>query len=161
MDKWPAVTFREVAQCTGRLNSMYPVIGGKVQIRTRMLQTKVNICNFKNLDWDDKIQVDFLPLYFHAFAELESWSIHLDAKNFRSFTPNRPKFVAWTDASDVALGACLIEMHPQQAVVPVTVDNILLNSSSVYTALRRHTPLHVDDYVWRFNRTVITRDNLD
>jgi hypothetical protein len=102
-----------------------------------------------------------LPLYFHAFAELEYWNTHLDAKNFRLFTPNKPEFVAWTDASDVALGACLIKMHHRQSVVPLTVDNILLNAAGVYTALRRHAPLHVDDYVWRFNRTVIVRDFLD
>jgi hypothetical protein len=34
---------------------MYPVIGGRVQIRTKMLQAIVNIGNFKNLGWDDRI----------------------------------------------------------------------------------------------------------
>jgi hypothetical protein len=71
MDKWPSTTYREVARCTGRINSMYPVLGQKVQIKTKMLQTIINIRNYKNSSWDDIIAVDFVPLYFHAFAELE------------------------------------------------------------------------------------------
>jgi ribonuclease HI len=161
MAKWPAVSFREVARCTGRLNSMYPVLGGSVQIRTKMLQTIVNIRNYKNLAWDDRIQVDFLPLYFHAFAELEYWNVHLEAKNFRLFSPVKPNFVAWTDASDVALGACMIKMHENQSIVPVTIDNVLLDSTGVYTALRRHVALHAGEYVWRYHGTVIVRDFLD
>jgi Reverse transcriptase (RNA-dependent DNA polymerase) len=49
---WPKVTFRSVARCTGKVNSMYLVLTEKLQIRIKMLQTIVNIRHFKRLSWD-------------------------------------------------------------------------------------------------------------
>ena len=46
---WPNVTFCQVAQCVGRILSIFPVFRGITQTRTRMLQTIVNVRNYKNL----------------------------------------------------------------------------------------------------------------
>jgi Reverse transcriptase (RNA-dependent DNA polymerase) len=134
---WPKVTFRDVARCTGKLNSRYPVLTEKVQIRLKMLQTIVNIRHFKNLGWDDVINVDYIPLYFHAYDEIQYWLSNLVQLNFRPFLPVRPDWVCWTDASDVAIGGCFTKMPVKNSVVPVTVDNVLLNPDLVFGELRR------------------------
>jgi hypothetical protein len=161
MDKWPALTYRQVAQCTGRINSMYPVLGENLQIRTKMLQTIVNIRHYKNQSWDHLIDVDYVPLYFHAFAELEYWHKELEGKNFVPFVPDSPQFVGWTDASNVALAGCVIQTHREQKLVPVTIDNVLLNARGVYHSLRKHVALCVDDNVWQYTRKVPIRDFMD
>jgi len=58
LQNWPTVTFRLVSQFLGQLNSMHPVLGGKATLRSKMLQTIVNIRHFANYSWDAKIVVD-------------------------------------------------------------------------------------------------------
>jgi hypothetical protein len=161
MDNWPALTYRQVAQCTGRINSMYPVLGENLQIRTKMLQTIVNIRHYKNQSWDHLIDVDYIPLYFHAFAELEYWLSKIDSKNFVKFIPDKPQFVGWTDASNVALAGCVIQLHREQKLIPVTIDNVLLNARGVYHSLRKHVALCVDENVWQYTNKVPIRDFMD
>jgi hypothetical protein len=140
---------------------MYPVLGQKVQIKTKMLQTIVNIRNYKNSSWDDIIDVDFVPLYFHAFAELEYLLLNVEKKNFRPFVDPVSKFVCWTDALDVAAGGCIIPMKFNQAQVPVTLDNILLNDSMKYVKLGRHVSLHPEAYPWSQVDKLYRRDMID
>jgi Reverse transcriptase (RNA-dependent DNA polymerase)/RNase H-like domain found in reverse transcriptase len=158
---WPKVTFREVAKCTGKINSMYPVFTEKLQIRIRMLQTIVNIRHFKNLRWDDVIEVDYIPLYFHAYDEIIFWLRNIEPVNFRPFLPVRPDWICWTDASDVALGGCFIQMPCKNDVVPVTIDNVMLNTDRVFRELRRCVPLQADVFPWSAKDKVIVRNNLD
>jgi len=49
---WPNVTYRMISQNIGRILSMHPVLDDLEQIKTKMLQTFVNIRNFKNHSWD-------------------------------------------------------------------------------------------------------------
>jgi RNase H-like domain found in reverse transcriptase len=140
---------------------MYPVLTDTLQIRLRMLQTIVNIRHFKNMRWDDMIAVDYIPLYFHAFDELIYWKEHLVLRNFRPFSVPRPGWVCWTDASDVALGACYIEMPIGNNAVPVTVDNVLLNTSLVYSTLHRCASLQTDVYPWSGKDDILARNDLD
>jgi hypothetical protein len=161
MDEWPKVTYREVAQCVGRINSMYPVFGEKVQIKLKMLQTIINIRNYKNSCWDARIAVDYVPLYFYAYSELEYWLTVIDQKNFRRFVRSVPAYVCWTDASDVALGGCIIKMSKAQTTAPLTFDNILLCSNLKYVSVGRHAMLHPDTYPWSHLKIFQNRDMID
>jgi hypothetical protein len=58
-NSWPNVTFWDVAKLVGQVNSMHPVLCGLEQLKSRNLQTIVNIRNYKNLPWDDKIVADY------------------------------------------------------------------------------------------------------
>jgi hypothetical protein len=59
-DSWPNVTFRQVVKLVGQLNSMHPVLNGLEQLKTRNLQTIVNIRHYKNLSWDSVITADLM-----------------------------------------------------------------------------------------------------
>jgi hypothetical protein len=39
LNNWPSVTFREVSQLLGQLNSMHPVLRGLATLRSKFLQT--------------------------------------------------------------------------------------------------------------------------
>ena len=67
---WPTLTFRQIACCVGKIISLKPVYGGLVQIRTKMLQTFVNIRHYQELGWDTLICADYGPLYTEAYDEL-------------------------------------------------------------------------------------------
>jgi hypothetical protein len=161
MDEWPKVTYREVAQCVGRINSMYPVFGEKVQIKLKMLQTIINIRNYKNSCWDARIAVDYIPLYFYAYSELEYWLTVIDQKNFCKFVRTVPAYVCWTNASDVALGGCILKMSKAQTTAPLTIDNILLCSDLKYVNVGRHAMLHPDTYPWSHLKIFRNRDMID
>ena len=77
MSSFPAVTVRDIARCVGKLMSFKPVFGGVVLIRTKMLQTFVNIRHFRNMKWDDFIVADNAPLFVAAYEELEFWLANL------------------------------------------------------------------------------------
>jgi Reverse transcriptase (RNA-dependent DNA polymerase) len=158
---WPKVSFRDVARCVGRLNSMYPVLGEKLQIQTKMLQTVVNVRNFKNCAWDSPISLDYVPLYFHAYDELLYWRSNLVLKNFKPFTDPQPAWVGWADASDIAVGGCLIQLKPGQVVVPCTADNIMLRPDLGYEAIRCRASLQADLLPWSHTGTIFVRDELD
>ena len=72
---------------------MKPVLMGKVQIKTRMLQTIVNIRNYDNRHWDEKIKVSYAPLLTEARLELKFWLCYLVPNNVRKFWPDPPN---WT-----------------------------------------------------------------
>jgi hypothetical protein len=67
---WPKATYREIAKCVGQLGSMYPVFCGLTQIKTRMLQTFVNIRHYRHVSWGENISADYKPLYEEALGEL-------------------------------------------------------------------------------------------
>jgi len=46
--------------------SVLPVFLGTVQIKTRILQTIVNIHNYESKQWDEKIKVSYAPLIIEA-----------------------------------------------------------------------------------------------
>jgi hypothetical protein len=73
LQKWPDVSYRDTARCVGSLVSMKPVFLGTVQIKTRMLQTIVNIRNYESKRWDEKIKVSYAPLTIEAKLELKFW----------------------------------------------------------------------------------------
>jgi hypothetical protein len=161
MDRWPQVSYRDVAKCTGRINSMYPVFGEQVQIRIKMLQTIVNVRHYKDESWDARINVDYVPLYFHAYGELEYWATAVHTKNFRSFHKPVPDFTCWTDASDVALGGCIVPVRGTEKITPVTIDNILIQPDLKYVQLGKHAGMYPDLYPWSHIEKIYRRDTLD
>jgi hypothetical protein len=71
LKKWPDVKYRDTARCVGSLVSLKPVFLGTVQIKTRILQTIVNIHNYESKQWDEKIKVSYAPLIIEAELELK------------------------------------------------------------------------------------------
>jgi hypothetical protein len=83
LNNWPAVTFREVSQFLGQLNSMHPVLKGLSTLRLKYLQTFVNLRHFQNMSWDRKIVTDVPALFEKAKEEILFWNENLVGLNFR------------------------------------------------------------------------------
>jgi hypothetical protein len=113
---------------------MHPVLIGLEQIKTRNLQSIVNIRNYKNLSWDSRVKVDFKPILQLAYQEIEYWIRNIEAKNVRRFKVPVSNVVAWTDASDVAIGGLAAQLQGH-VNAPITADNWLLDSTMAYKKL--------------------------
>jgi len=128
IEKWPILTFRDVAKCVGRIVSMKPVSQGTVQIKTKMLHTIINIRSYNNKGWDDRIQVSYPPLILEVKQELMFWQKFLRTNNNRSFNLDSPRWTAWSDASDMAGGGFVAELLPGTENGRIlTADNWLLD----------------------------------
>jgi hypothetical protein len=148
---WPDATYRDIACCVGRINSLAPVFRGRTQIRAKMLQTFVNIRGFKNKNWDDKIESSFLPLYAEAYSELLFWAKHIITGNFRPFTVPVPGVLVWTDASQSAAAGVVLKLKANANTV-VTIDNFLIDSVTGKYALTQCRNLGVK-FIWAENST--------
>ena len=160
LDSWPALTFREVARAVGKIVSMKPVYGGLVQIRTKMLQTFVNIRHFQNLGWDQLIRADYGPLYTEAYDEILFWQQFLATHNTRKFIQPAPTWLAWTDASEVAIAGFAVELagiHPPC----FSADNWLLADRDRYTVTRHCASLQMDALPWSGVTNMVYRDKHD
>jgi Reverse transcriptase (RNA-dependent DNA polymerase)/RNase H-like domain found in reverse transcriptase len=125
LHNWPNVTFRDVSRCVGRIISMSPVFQGESTIFTKMLQTFVNIRHYKNLPWDAIICADYPPLFDDAKFELNYWQIRIETSNFRAFVQKLPEFLAWTDASDMAVAGLILHKSQIAAGHTLTIDSRL------------------------------------
>ena len=143
--KWPNVSYREISQLTGTLNSMYPVLNGLEQLYTRQLQTFINIRHFKELKWDSIINTDTPVLYSLCLKELKFWLQYLDTVNFRNFKPNIPTRLGWVDASSYASGGIIIELNSSNMTKLYSVDrkldiqnnSVIRHVDFVYSALEK------------------------
>jgi hypothetical protein len=158
LEKWPNVTYREVSKTVGQIMSMHPVFDGTEQIKTRMLQTFVNIRHYRNESWDSLISADYKPLYQFAKDEITDWQQRLVARNFRLFEKPVPNAVAWVDASDFAIGGLLAKIS-NTLRSPVTVDNWLLTDYGAYRRVNNRAKMQVDLIPWSTQYTV--RDEFD
>jgi hypothetical protein len=120
---------------------MNPVFNGTEQLRSRMLQTFINIRHYKNKSWEAPIQAGYEPLFQLALTELKKLKFMIENNNFRPFREASPGAIAWVDASEVALAALAakVEKLPES---PVTVDNWLLDSTGAYRRLKNCANLH-------------------
>ena len=160
LDSWPALTFREVARAVGKIVSLKPVYGGLVQIRTKMLQTFVNIRHFQNLGWDQLIRADYGPLYTEAYDEILFCQNFLATHNTRKFIQPAPTWLAWTDASEVAIAGFAVELagiHPPC----FSADNWLLADRDRYTVTRHCASLQMDALPWSGVTNMVYRDKHD
>jgi hypothetical protein len=115
----------------------------------------------KNLAWDSPISLDYIPLYCHAYDELLYWRNNLVTKNFKPFADPQPNWIGWTDASDVAVGGCLVELSPYKAIVPCIVDHVLLRPDLAFDKIRRCASFQADLMPWSQSKTIGVRDDLD
>ena len=160
LNSWPVLTFRQVACAVGKIVSLKPVHGGLVQIRTKMLQTFVNIRHFKELGWDQLIRADYGPLYTEAYDELLFWITYLTYHNSRKFIQPAPTWLAWTDASEVAIAGFAVELagvHPPC----FSADNWLLADRDRYTVTRHCASLQMDALPWSGVTNMVYRDKHD
>ena len=117
LKKWPDVTYRDTARCVGSLVSLKPVFLGTVQIKTRILQTIVNIHNYESKQWDEKIKVSYAPLIIEAELELKFWLEYLVPNNKRKSWPDPPTWTAWSDASDMAVGGFVANLYHLKTIL--------------------------------------------
>ena len=157
---WPKVTFRQVSQFLGQLNSMHPVLRGQATLRSKMLQTIVNIRHFHGYSWDAQIVVEGPGLLENAKLELEFWQKNLVRLNFRLFNEKAPEWYAWVDASDVAVGGVLVQLVPGGAPnVPATMDNWLLQMDGFLLQIRNCASLQIG--VGEEISVIVTNHDLD
>jgi hypothetical protein len=145
IQKWPDVTFREVSQFLGQINSMHPVLKGLAMIRSKMLQTFINIRHFRELSWESKITSEFPGLFEKGKEELVYWKANIHKLNFRLFKEPDPHCLGWVDASDYAVGGYLACIAAGGCMpMPVTLDNWVLDGAGVLPKVRNCASLQVD-----------------
>jgi hypothetical protein len=82
--------------------------------------------------------------------------------NAHKFKPKPPKWIAWSDASDRAIGRFVAELLPRTAEYPIlTTDNWLLDASQVFQNISHCAQLQVDMLPWSMKLDVVVRDNAD
>jgi hypothetical protein len=139
---------------------MAPVFKGAVQLKTRMLQTIVNIRHFDDLPWDAMIRVSYVPLLDEAKSEILFWSSHIIEYNMSLLVESPPHFLAWSDASDMAVGGFIAELCGITNIATFTADNWLLSAPDLYEKISHCAQLQVDALPWS-NREVVTRGSHD
>ena len=125
---WPKVSFRHLSQFVGRINSMHPVFQQRGQLRTRMLQTLINVRHYYDCSWDKEIFSIYGPKLFRmAKDELLFWAASIDQLNARQFQTPPPEVVGWVDASSFAHGGLMCSIRPEFVGIhrPLTADNLL------------------------------------
>ena len=157
---WPRVTYRDIAKFLGQLNSMHPVLAGMATLRSKMVQTFVNIRHFHNYDWNAYISAESSRLFEKAFNELNFWKESLRLLNFRPFEIRAPSCCGWVDASNHAIGGVLVRLREVgDHGVPVTMDNWLLDGAGLLPRIRNCARLQVD--VEERVPSIITAHDLD
>jgi hypothetical protein len=71
LKNWPKVTYRDISQLLGQINTMHPVLEGKATFCFKNLQTFENIRHFKEISWDTVINTYLVELYKKAKQEIE------------------------------------------------------------------------------------------
>ena len=131
IENWPFVTFRYVSRFVGKISSMHPVFKGRDQLRTRMLQTIINIRHFHECSWDKNIfSIYGDKLFKMALQEIIFWKNNLQKLNNRNFVDPPPSVVGWVDASAFAHGGLVCKIVNDFVGVhrPLTADNLLISN---------------------------------
>ena len=121
---WPRVTYRTVSKIVGTVNSMAPVFNGKEQLKSRFLQSIINIRHSKNYKWDDNIRTNISDIIHTAHSELLFWLHNIDLYNTRVFKPQIPTREGWVDASSYAQGGLILEWNNDRFVKALSIDSI-------------------------------------
>jgi hypothetical protein len=91
---------------TIKLNA--PSAWGEATLRSKMLQTFINIRHFQESQWEKQISSDFPALFEKGKDELKFWQKNIEKMNFRPFHEPNPNCLGWVDASDSAVGGILV-----------------------------------------------------
>jgi hypothetical protein len=154
LSKFPTVSYRQVAKVVGSIVSMSSVFEGLTQKLTKNMQTFLNIRHFDERNWDSLIRANYSGIYTAMYDELNFWKNNVDQYNTRPFVPPPPKWIAWTDASDFALGGLVIELKSVRDIVPCTADNLLIDHTGKYTQLRSRVAVLADAWPWQHGGNV-------
>ena len=130
-------------------------------IRTKSLQSFVNIRHFKNASWDEVISSPYKPLFDMAYCDIQFWFENANKFNFRSFILPKPTLIAWTDASDFAVAAFVIILHTELVPNAITADNLLIDRSNYSSILNHRAIMQVDTLPHWTNGGNIVRDAYD
>ncbi|CAC5415666.1 unnamed protein product [Mytilus coruscus] len=96
LNKFPIISARQLAQFTGRIISMSPVMGNVTSLMTRHLYFAIE--NRKS--WDGNLNIVYTEC---VLAELRFWSDSLTNLNQKNFVNDTlPNIVVYSDASNVA-----------------------------------------------------------
>ena len=101
----PYISARNLAQVTGRIISMSPVIGNITRIMTRYCYMSIE----SRMSWDS-----YLVLESKSFviSELKFWLDNIANVNFKTLNQySQSHVMVYSDASSIAAGACTVELE--------------------------------------------------
>ncbi|CAC5424022.1 unnamed protein product [Mytilus coruscus] len=101
----PYISARNLAQVTGRIISMSPVIGNITRIMTRYCYMSIE----SRMSWDS-----YLVLESKSFviSELKFWLDNIANVNFKTLNQySQSHVMIYSDASSIAAGACTVELE--------------------------------------------------
>ncbi|VDI69108.1 Hypothetical predicted protein [Mytilus galloprovincialis] len=128
LKKFPIISARQLAQFTGRIISMSPVMGNVTSLMTRHLYFAIE--NRKSRD--SILDIAYTEC---VLAELRFWSDSLTNLNQKKFVNDTlPNIVVYSDASNVAAGAFTVEVN--EKVFHSTWSEYEKNMSSTWRELR-------------------------
>ena len=157
LKKFPNVTFREMSQITGKLNSMFPVLDGTEQLFTRHMQMFINIRNDHNYKWDKYIKSERPELYICCLKEILFWIINIDDINSRSFMKNAPSILGWSDASNRASGGIFVKMKNETPKQLYCLDTLL----GIHNNSEKENIVHVDCVYKAFDKALKSNKDID
>ena len=128
MEKFPKFSARQLAQFTGKIISMSPVMGNVTSLMTRHLYFTIE--NRKR--WDDIVNIT-LPQCL--MAELKFWQENISFLNKKCFIEfDIPKILIYSDASNYAAGACMVKLNDR--IFHQMWDECEMSMSSTWRELR-------------------------
>lgn len=120
---FPRLTARSLAQITGRIISMSPVIGNVSRIMTRYCYLTIE----SRSGWDDLLDLRYEN---RVKSELKFWFANINAINCKKLgTYSKSSVLVYSDASDFAAGAYAVELDEKVFHKMWTVHEMLESST--------------------------------
>ncbi len=145
-----------VSRLLEQTNLIHPVLEGKATLRSKFLQTLINISGIlMTLPGRGRLRQNFL-----VFLKRQKMIENLQPLNFRCFIKPVPSCIGWVDASDHAVGGIIATLvSGGRGLMPVTVDNWVLDGSGMLPRIHNCAHMLVDGFPLK--PTVITDRDLD
>jgi hypothetical protein len=122
-ETFPRITARTLAQITGKIISMSPVIGNVSRLMTRYCYMAI----VKRFSWDNLLVFDDVN---KIESELCFWQSHINAINCKRLsTYDKSSIIIYYDASNVAAAACTVEIDRKNLHKMWTTDEALKSST--------------------------------
>jgi hypothetical protein len=122
-ETFPRITARTLAQITGKIISMSPVIGNVSRLMTRYCYMAI----VKRFSWDNLLVFDDVK---KIESELCFWQSNINAINCKILsTYDKSSIIIYSDASNVAAAACTVEIDRKNFHKMWTTDEALESST--------------------------------
>ena len=122
-ETFPRITARTLAQITGKIMSMSPVIGNVSRLMTRYCYIAI----VKRFSWDNLLVFDDVK---KIESELCFWQSNINAINYKRLsTYDKFSIIIYADASNVAAAACTVEIDRKNFHKMWTTDEALESST--------------------------------